>query len=160
MIRLLKTLFACLVTGYSTALLAESPLLDDNSALPNYDKSSEWHITTLAKPVTDDILLFPVVSPLTQGNITTTQINLPHLEKPVFVIGDDEVSIAWAKQHAVQLKAAHAIGLLTNTQTEARWQAIQHITGLTLIPVSLDGLNQLISVSHYPFLLSQHWLEQ
>ncbi|MFN7098005.1 MAG: PFL_4695 family integrating conjugative element protein, partial [Gammaproteobacteria bacterium] len=160
MATLLKTLFVFLVIGYSTALLAESPFLDDNSASLTDDKSSAWHITTPTKPVTADTLLFPVASPLTQGSITTTHINLPHLEKPIFVLGDDEVSIAWAKQHAVQLKAAHAIGLLTNTQTEARWQAIQRIIGLTLIPVSLDGLNPLIPVSHYPFLLSQHWLEQ
>lgn len=160
MVKLTKVLLTFSISLCSPILWAQSPINDDSNIMVSSDKSSEWHINTPTKPVNDDALLFPVTSSLTQGKVTTIQVNLPNLSQPIFVIGDDVTSIAWTTEHADALKTIHAIGLLTNTQTTARWHAIEQQTGLTLIPASLDGLGDVITVSHYPFLLSKDWLEQ
>ena len=74
-----------------------------------------------------------------------------------YVIGDDDQSIAWAKKNAAYLKQIHALGIVTNIQSEERLKAIEDETGLWLTTANLDGLMQTVQTNHYPFLVYKGW---
>lgn len=105
-------------------------------------------------------LMYPVTSRLTPGKIKSHQIRSKNLTKSIFVIGDDPLSINWAKNNAHELKKIGAIGIITNVKNQVRVEQIEHETGLTLLPAQLTGLNQYLKVSHYPFLWTKSDVEQ
>lgn len=115
---------------------------------------------TNLKPYPVEASQFPVKSQLTVGKVETSAVNLPQLTQPLFVIGDDPFSIHWLEKNSVELKKRHAIGLMTNVDSEERYKAIEQETGWTLLPVSLDDIETLAPVTHLPFLLTSQWLEQ
>lgn len=112
------------------------------------------------KPSPVEASQFPVTSPLTAGSVATSEVNLPQLTQPLFVIGDNAFSIQWLKKNSTELKTLHAIGLITNVDSEQRYKTIEQETGWTLLPVSLDDIQSLVPVTHLPFLLTAKWLEQ
>ena len=105
-------------------------------------------------------LMYPVISRLTPGKIKSHRRKTRGFSKPIFVMGDDPMSIRWAKANANALRKIGAIGIITNVNNPARTKHIENETGLTLLPADLDGLSQYIQVSHYPFLWTKSDVEQ
>ena len=96
---------------------------------------------------------FPIKSSFTSGIVKPHKISSPPFPYPIFVIGSDETSINWAQQNAAKLKALHAIGIITNVNSDKEFEHVKEDISLPLIPASIDGLQELVKTSHYPFLL-------
>jgi integrating conjugative element protein (TIGR03765 family) len=94
---------------------------------------------------------FPVKSQLTPGNITETTVNFPARVPPFFIIGDDDFSLAWLKNHIDYFSQHHIVGFITNIETADKLKVLEKQFELSLHPVSLDGLREPLPVSHYPF---------
>lgn len=107
--------------------------------------------------------LFPFTSSFTPGTVELHV--LPQQESlsapPFFVIGDDEMSMAWLIQHKDFLENLRAIGMITNVATQARVDAISQQTGWRpLVPVSMEGAESMFHVVHVPFYVSQGVVSQ
>lgn len=106
-------------------------------------------------------LSYPAKSDFTPGTVTKARIEAEHFASlPLFVIGNDATSVKWAQQNADYLKKLHAFGIITNVDTPDETQAVESKTGLTLTPMNLTGLGNLVGTSHYPFLIDKGWVVQ
>lgn len=140
------------------------PLAPYLEAMGNDDKRhsqvlSPSQVASIA-PQSLEESLFPLTSPLTPGVVPSQTVHFPYLTQPIFVIGDDDYSLAWLSQHSEDLRRLKAIGLMTNVASAERYEAIEAKTGWTLLPVSLEGFNQLLAVDHLPFLVTANRLWQ
>ena len=107
--------------------------------------------------------LFPFSSSFTAGEVETHL--LPQQKSlsapPFFVMGDDEISIAWLIAHQDFLKNLHATGMITNVATQERVDAISQQTGWSpLTPVSMEGAESLLQTTHLPFYVSEGVVSQ
>jgi integrating conjugative element protein (TIGR03765 family) len=105
-------------------------------------------------------LMYPATSDLTAGRVKSHPQKSTTLARSIFVIGDDPLSIGWAKTNATELKKCRAIGIITNVESYERVQMIENETGLTLFPASVSELSDYLQVSHYPFLWTKSDVEQ
>lgn len=94
---------------------------------------------------------FPMRSTLTLGAVETQAVNLPKQVSAFYLIGDDEVSVAWLKAHLIFLQAHHAVGFITQIDSQDRLAELEEALGVALYPVSLTGLEKHLPVKHYPF---------
>ena len=110
-----------------------------------------------AVPLT--LALFPVVSTrLHPGEVTAQKMTLPGMA-PLFLLGDDPLSLRWLRENQARLRSLHATGLVVSVASAARFQALQALAGtLTLLPVSGDDLAQRLHLSAYPVLVTDHGL--
>lgn len=114
-----------------------------------------------AHPIHVDQLLYPRYSAFHQCTVITHRLTAAHFSlTPLFLISTDAMSLQWVKQNAQKLKSVHAFGMITNVDNAAQTAAIEHATGLTLMPVSLAGLSEVIGTRCYPFLIDQGWVVQ
>jgi integrating conjugative element protein (TIGR03765 family) len=99
-------------------------------------------------------------SDLTLGVIQKHTLNMTCIPQPIFVVGDDSYSIAWAKKNSLKLRRINALGLIINVKNYKRVKDIESVTNLSLNPVKIAGLHRIFPVSHYPFLLVNCGIEQ
>ena len=103
---------------------------------------------------------FPMRSPLSAGSLKKQAVSLPKQVPPFYVIGDDPASTKWLKEHITQLKTLHAAGFITNINNRDRLLALEQQFDVVLHPVSLDGLNRILPLSHYPFWYANGYIQQ
>lgn len=113
-----------------------------------------------ARPYSEADML-PVRSErLSPGDVPRRVIQAPGLT-PFFLIGDDERSRAWLKQHLAELRDRNAIGLIVNVETAEALAALRsQAGGLTLAPVSGDDIAGRLDLRHYPVLITATGIEQ
>lgn len=113
------------------------------------------------KPISPNPLLYHAQSHFTSGPVYKHQAS-PHLkiEAPFFVVGADMHSIRWLALNGDYLRHIHALPMATNIHSKADVDRIYKQTGWHVIPVHVDGLEQLVGTSHYPFLVYHHWVVQ
>lgn len=70
---------------------------------------------------------------------------------PFFVIGSDELSMAWLFAHREHLKEIHAFGFATNIDTEKELKEAEIVSPINLIPSNVDALAKAIKAPAYPF---------
>ena len=104
----------------------------------------------------------PVRTPsMRSGTVTNHTVALPHLQKPLFLIGSDALSQTWLKERYKQLTQIGAVGLLIEAKDQ---QAVERMTALArdlpLIPSSAEGFASALGLTHYPVLLSNQGWEQ
>lgn len=141
------------------------------SALPYYDalnlqpRSPGAEHPTIAAPtapatIVSEAHMLPVRSPkLTPGIVARRTIEAPGL-RPLFLIGDDEISRTWLRQQAASLRERGAIGLVVNVETAERLERLRKIApGLRLSPVSADDLADRLGLRHYPVLITSTGIE-
>lgn len=125
-----------------------------------------WTVGTLAAPNAkpDPRALtwaLPVHSArLSPGAVPPRTLNLPGLT-PLFLVGQDAVSLEWLAQHAQRLQDLGASGLaveVTDAQALRRIQATAQ--GLDIWPVSGDDIAERLELQHYPVLITPTGLEQ
>ncbi len=161
--------YALVLAGFSTSAFAlegqtlTSPMLTVASsttpseaaplAMSASEKAELLSIEKNAKKT-----LFPFKSMLTPGVVeahTLSEKNANNIPA-MFVIGDDSTSIDWLKSHKNVLTEIHAVGMITNVESQTRVDAIQEETGWKLlIPVSMDGASNVFQVTHLPFYINK-----
>ncbi|WP_079969515.1 integrating conjugative element protein [Salmonella enterica] len=136
--------------GESTAPLFEAiaPEPESASGLP-----------APAIPLEDAI--FPVVSSrLHPGVVTSRPLSLPGMT-PLFILGDDPLSLHWLAQQRATLKSLNATGLVVNVASAENLEKLrQHADGLTLLPASGDDLAVRLQLGAYPVLIMDTGLSQ
>lgn len=170
-------LFALIAAAPLSAMQAAELLIvvDDHggvSALPYYEalnlqprtgavQRPPIPIPQLPSTMDGEAQMLPVRSAkLTPGNVTRRVIEAPGLQ-PLFLIGDDEVSHAWLRRHAVSLRERNAAGLVVNVETKQRLERLRGLApGLQLWPVSADDLAERLGLRHYPVLITATGIEQ
>lgn len=137
--------------GESTAPLFEA------IAPPDDEKSSPAQVV----PLESAVAVFPVVSSrLHPGSVISRPLSLPGMT-PLFIMGDDPLSIRWLAQQRATLKSLNAIGLVVNVVSADRLEKLrQHADGLTLLPASGDDLAVRLQLSTYPMLITDSGLSQ
>lgn len=103
----------------------------------------------------------PVSTPeLTPGKVEAKVLNLAGM-RPLFLIGDDDLSRRWLSLRRDTLVQLNAVGLVVNVASEAALSdLIKHADGLELLPVSGGDLAKRLGLFHYPVLLTEKGLEQ
>ncbi|WP_269495602.1 integrating conjugative element protein [Castellaniella sp. S9] len=160
-----------------SALQAAEPLIvvDDHggvSALPYYEalnlqprtgavQRPPIPIPQIPPSMDAEAQMLPVRSAkLTPGAVARRVIEAAGLQ-PFFLIGDDEVSQAWLRRHAVSLRERSAAGLVVNVETAQGLERLRALApGLQLWPVSADDLADRLGLRHYPALITATGIEQ
>lgn len=170
-------LFALIAAAPLSAMQAAEPLIvvDDHggvSALPYYEalnlqprtgavQRPPIPIPRLPSTIDGEAQMLPVRSAkLTPGAVARRVIEAAGLQ-PFFLIGDDEVSHAWLRRHAVSLRERSAAGLVVNVETTQGLERLRALApGLQLWPASADDLADRLGLRHYPALITATGIEQ
>lgn len=109
----------------------------------------------------DEAAMLPVRSAkLTPGTVARRVIEAPGL-RPFVVIGDDEVSLAWLRRHALALRERGAVGLVVNVETVKGLDRLRALApGVPLAPAAGDDLAERLGLRHYPVLITATGIEQ
>ena len=104
----------------------------------------------------------PVKTPaLSPGKVISRRIDRPYLDRPLFMVGADPLSMRWLRLNLAQLKQLHAIGLAVNVETQAQLQQLQNAAGgLEIHPLVGDAIAAQLALKHYPVLITASRIEQ
>jgi integrating conjugative element protein (TIGR03765 family) len=95
------------------------------------------------------------------GKTTVTPKALRYLQRPLFLVGADQVSKDWLAEKREQLVRIGAVGLLVEAKDRQEVEAVLKIAeGLRLVPASADSFATQLGLTHYPILLSKEGWEQ
>jgi integrating conjugative element protein (TIGR03765 family) len=135
------------------------------SALPYYQairpSSPEKGFSSPKALQRGEAAMLPVrPSTLSPGRVTPRALPAPGWVRPVFLVGDDEVSYRWLKANGARLEALGAVGLVVQVETtEALARLRARVPGVPLSPVSGDDLAERLGLSHYPALITATGIE-
>jgi integrating conjugative element protein (TIGR03765 family) len=138
-------------------------IYDSGRTTPLPDQPDTVHVQT---PVTADFSVhfepLPVTSPtLSPGKVEARSLDRRYLERPVFMVGADPLSLRWLAVHQASLKRHQALGLAVNVATAAQLQQLQQAAGgLAIYPVAGDALARQLDLTHYPVLITGSRIEQ
>lgn len=97
---------------------------------------------------------------LTPGVVPRRVLNLPDIT-PLFMVGQDSVSLEWLSQHAQALQDLSASGLAVEVaDAQALRRILAAAPGLNIWPVSGDDIAERLELEHYPVLITTTGLEQ
>ncbi len=83
------------------------------------------------------------------------------LPRPLFLVGADETSLAWLREHRKRLKHIGAVGLIVQAGGEADIAVVRAAAdGLQLAAGSGAMLAEHFGITHYPVLIGPEWIEQ
>ena len=104
----------------------------------------------------------PITTPsMKPGKVTVTPKELRYLQRPLFLVGADQISRGWLIEKREQLIRIGAVGLLVEAKDRQEIEAVLAIAeGLRLVPASAEGFATKLGLSHYPILLSKEGWEQ
>lgn len=88
------------------------------------------------------------------------RVHIEHLSHPLFIVGDDPVSLQWLNQNHQALQTSHAVGLIIQASSINSLQKIQTAAGsLALYPAKANAVSERFGIDCYPVLISQHLIE-
>lgn len=99
----------------------------------------------------------PVITKnMTVGPISDSEakeIRYEMLQKALFIVGYDPVSMNWMRQNKELLSEKGAIGLVVNIETKEQLAEMRNIVGEEVIlqPTPGDSLAEHVNIRHYPF---------
>lgn len=131
---------------------------DNTSSMTESEKAELLEIEKSAKKT-----LFPFESSLTPGVVETHELTQKNAaqQPALFVIGDDYSSVVWLKKNKSMLEELHAVGMITNVKSQERVDAISEDTSWKpLIPVSMNGAEDIFKVEHVPFYVNHGVVSQ
>tara|TARA_R110001592_G_scaffold316364_1_gene592796 strand:+ start:33511 stop:34041 length:531 start_codon:yes stop_codon:yes gene_type:complete len=130
----------------------------DSSAKSAYDKK-----VAEAKSAPFMLGIFPVrTKAMSVGAVGPEEMpNLPasyQIVTPMFIIGDDPVSLRWLVDNRELLISKKAVGLVVNVETSARMDEIRRTAGEgILLSVSPgDDIAESLGIKHYPFYVDRN----
>ncbi|HFJ0421595.1 TPA: integrating conjugative element protein [Pseudomonas aeruginosa] len=172
--RSILALLACVTTHNAVAQPPTLIIVEDHggaSALPYYEalklqpradqQSPRLKIPRPPAKAFSEADMLPVRSMrLSPGDVSRRTIEAPGLT-PLFLVGDDERSRAWLRQHASRLQALGATGLVVNVESAQALAALRALVpDLSLSPVSGDDMAERLTLHHYPALITATGIEQ
>ena len=102
----------------------------------------------------------PGLTPGVQARIPTGDAGR-FLPRPLFLVGADDLSLDWLRQHHDRLVALQAVGLVVEANGEEEFSRIRQVAGsLPLAAGSGDTLAEQFGLEHYPVLIGPEWIEQ
>lgn len=159
-------LVVCGVLLLSLSLLsaAEPVMIFDSGRIkPLPIQPQTLHIQT---PVAADfdvqIAPLPVKTPsLSPGKVESRTVDRPYLDRSVFIVGADPLSMHWLLLHQAQLKRLNAIGLAVNVETEVQLRQLQNAAGsIEIHPLAGYAIAAQLALQHYPVLITALRIEQ
>jgi len=82
--------------------------------------------------------------------------DIPQLEHNIFIVGDDEYSLAWLRENKAELVNFGASGVLTEVQSLERFkQIVEEFRPLSFLPISGDFAKLNFGVDSYPVLITK-----
>ena len=106
-------------------------------------------------PSVDLESFLPVHSERLQVGAVQAQRRPTGVSQPFFLIGTDDVSLAWLIAHHAQLRALHAFGLVVEAPDASAYRRIAAVAeGLVIRPVNADLLAEHLALAHYPALVT------
>ncbi|WP_455921140.1 integrating conjugative element protein [Pseudomonas putida] len=97
---------------------------------------------------------------LSPGPVTPQVLDMPGMT-PLFLVGQDPLSLQWLAEHAQALQALGASGLAVEVANSDALQRIQATAPeLPIWPVSGDDIAARLELEHYPVLITPTALEQ
>jgi len=91
---------------------------------------------------------------LSPGPMTTTPVPLHQGQQPLFVIGNDDLSLDWIEANKSYLLEIGARGFVVSVDTEQDWHQLREwLAPLDVKAVTGDAFNEVFGLTHYPFLL-------
>lgn len=106
--------------------------------------------------------ILPIVTPnMKPGKISAQKINLVNLDKPIFIVGSDSLSVNWLADHAEKLKQINAIGLLVQADTQLDVARVKKsANGAIILPMSGEVIGEQLGIRSYPVLITKNFVEQ
>jgi len=102
----------------------------------------------------------PSLSPGVQPRIAVGKAGA-FLPRPIFLVGADEVSLAWLANHRITLSTLGAVGLVVASNGEDDMVKVLRVAGdLPLAAGSGETLAEQFGLRHYPVLIGPEWIEQ
>ncbi|WP_321897066.1 integrating conjugative element protein [Burkholderia cepacia] len=96
---------------------------------------------------------------LSPGDEPRRVIRAPGLT-PLFLVGDDDRSRAWLRDHQAALRDLQAVGLVVNVVSAEALASLRRLApGLMLSPASGDDLSARLGIHHYPVLITATGIE-
>lgn len=93
-------------------------------------------------------------------NIQSRKVNIQHLARPMFVIGDNESSATWLAKYKPELEKVRAVGLIVEAKNVGALKRIRDESGnLELYPANGNALSKMFGINCYPVLISKHLIE-
>ena len=77
------------------------------------------------------------------------------MERAIFIVGYDPVSINWLRKNRELLSEKKAIGMVVNVENEQQMNELQRIVGSSVIMQPTPGarLSEHMKINHYPFYM-------
>ena len=100
--------------------------------------------------------LLPIRSPgLTPGPVAAREFEAP-VPVAFFMVGSDDESLHWLREHRDILKSQGAVGLLVDANNKEDLEAVAEAAGgLSITPASGEDIAKALGVQHYPFAVSE-----
>jgi integrating conjugative element protein (TIGR03765 family) len=95
---------------------------------------------------------------MTAGKVVSHQ-QASHLTQPIFIMGNDALSIKWYQANAERLQKIKAIGFAIN-MSDGEIKALKQQLGVYLIQSHTAYLGKAIGVEHYPVLITSKGVYQ
>ncbi|WP_404360449.1 PFL_4695 family integrating conjugative element protein [Methylotuvimicrobium sp. KM1] len=156
-----------LIALFSTAANSEPVVLfDAGNTQPMPDRvqiSPPNYQQSLRLPdIPQNVDPLPVLSQaLTPGPVQSRVIDRPGLDRPVFIVGYDELSLKWLRHNLEPLKRHRATGIVVNVENQDQLRQLrQAAEGLEVNPVPGDKIARKLELTHYPVLISKNRIEQ
>ncbi|HDX0980423.1 TPA: integrating conjugative element protein [Pasteurella multocida] len=168
--RLHSLMLSAMFVFCTSTVSAELPVIADlggESAVrfyegiqPEADESTSHFPNAIPDTISEADML-PVVSHrLTPGKVNPIALDLTGMS-PLFLVGVDNLSRQWLKQHYDVLLANQAVGLVVNVATLEELTALRELApNLPLLPTSADDLSRRLKLNHYPALITETGVSQ
>ena len=100
--------------------------------------------------------LLPIRSPsLTPGPVPAREFEAP-IPVAFFMIGSDDASLNWLREHRDILMSHGAVGLLVDASNKEDLEVVAEIaSGLPITPASGEDIATALGVKHYPVVVSE-----
>ena len=95
------------------------------------------------------------------GVITNMKRKFPNIERPIFIIGSDELSMSWLKENKEILIEIDALGMLVEVSNIDDLKKIGTLgNGLTISPMNGVQVSEFLGIDKYPILITRDGYEQ
>jgi integrating conjugative element protein (TIGR03765 family) len=106
--------------------------------------------------------IFPIRTTLmSPGEVGEEEMpNLPpsyQINTPMFIIGDDPVSLQWLQDNSEFLESKSAVGIVVSIETPERMNEIRKMVSMK-VPISVapgDDIARTLGIKHYPFYVDR-----
>lgn len=137
------------------------PLAHASGLFPDSDEpNSSMAAAEPALPSDPYAVVSPSLTPGAQSRLPTNDA-ARHLPRPIFLLGADNLSLRWLRQHHARLKELGAVGLVVAASGKAEYaRLLEAANGLPLAAGSGETLAEQFGLEHYPVLIGPEWIEQ